>query len=277
MGSMDIHVAAAIAGDGGVIRRNGDSYNVNEVLTEGNPSEWRLNNLPLKFFYQDSWEVVREAPKPTLKSAGDYFADLKMGHVVVSTKGLYGLRYVYMGRTARDGVSKVALVALSEGHSVNWLGPDELNAENQWTTVDLISDITVYESLVALDKELVARSRAMESAVTELDDVRSDFEKLNQLLNEYADDDSLCSEYEDTLDEWNESFAVMKLVGRKQDWEVAVTINGGMTAFYGPVSARTAKEAAEMVDRLSEMEIIENLYGRDEISVRAEEEGTRRM
>lgn len=143
--------------------------------------------------------------------------------------------------------------------------PDTLKAE----IARLLNDKTsLTEKLDEANRELEqARARSVnnaverDAAVTRRNAMQQDWQKLNELINEYADEHSLCDEYENTIDEWNAKFHVLQLTGRERDFEVPVTV----TLTYEikiPVRATSVSRAEDQVGDMDECELIEN-YVRD--------------
>lgn len=271
METMIIWDAIALAGNGGVVRRAGADYTVKELVEEGNPPKYFLNEYPVAMFQEDGWQVIKKAETV---SAATFFDNLAIGRVVSYLGN--SKKYVYTGRSARDGVHQVALVSIREPLVV-WLTLDELTKENSWVSMDYsVEDPAPYVAIVSLTKGNEHRDRELERVNDELRDLRTDFKVLNNALNEYADDEGMCSGYEDTLDEWNSLFRRVKLIGRERDWEVAVTINDSHTLYYSPVKAASAEEAAKIVDDMSTREIVERLCDMGDLHIEVDENETRR-
>lgn len=81
-------------------------------------------------------------------------------------------------------------------------------------------------------------------------EMQSDWDELNSELNEYADENSFCEKYEQRINEWNDQFSVMKLVGRKKTYEVelSVTARYSVTVEVEATSEEEASEAAGELD-----------------------------
>lgn len=91
---------------------------------------------------------------------------------------------------------------------------------------------------------------------------RADFDRLNVFLNEYANDKRMCSDYESTLEEWNNSFSLLKLVGRLRDYRVQVSV----TVCYSgviTVEALNETEAQREVRAWDSSEVLSEIEQQD--------------
>ena len=88
--------------------------------------------------------------------------------------------------------------------------------------------------------------------------ISSDWNTLNEHLNEYADEESLCSSFEKKLDEWNGTFGVMSLTGRVKEYEVEMTVHMTFTTTV-LVEATSPDEASTKADDLDWDDVTQNI------------------
>ena len=88
--------------------------------------------------------------------------------------------------------------------------------------------------------------------------IRSDWNTLNEHLNEYADEQDMCSTYENKLDEWNGTFGVMSLTGRVKEYEVEMTVHMTFTTTV-TVEANSADQASNKADDLDWDDVTRNI------------------
>lgn len=97
----------------------------------------------------------------------------------------------------------------------------------------------------------------LESIRVQRDEVIGDWRLLNSFLNKYADDQSMCGEYERKIAEWNEQFQVVKLEGRIREYEVEVEVSFRYTHTV-TVEASSEEDAKEMVEQMTASEVMES-------------------
>ena len=88
--------------------------------------------------------------------------------------------------------------------------------------------------------------------------IRSDWLTLNEHLNGYADKESLCSTYENKLDEWNGTFGVMSLTGRVKEYEVEMTVHMTFSTTV-TVEATSPDQASTKADDLDWDDVTRNI------------------
>jgi hypothetical protein len=79
--------------------------------------------------------------------------------------------------------------------------------------------------------------------------LRQDWRQLNEFLNEYADKNSMCSDYERQLNDWNEGFELLELEGRKRIYRVRVRVQ---TTHYVDVDVEATTEDAA-IEEINDM------------------------
>lgn len=90
-------------------------------------------------------------------------------------------------------------------------------------------------------------STRAESSESELEKYKSDWSLLNTELNDYAEDQNLCEEYERRLDEWNNNFKAASLTGRLRKYSVTVEITATFENVV-EVEATSPSNALEKAD-----------------------------
>ena len=236
----DLVRAAALAGDGGTVERSGIDYTV--VRTEGGlrmrmTRETDAAPQPLSDFVQDGWRVSSSgsaAPTPTVQA---YFLALAAG-THVRREGSYDT-YVWSGRTAGERRAPV-LFSLEYGQELHL---DLIDRDNTWAAV--VGDDGDPVVADALTIRLMGRCRTLasanEDATTRVSQMAADWSFLNERLNEYADEQRMCPDYERRLDTWNEGLQLLKLEGRKRDYTVRVAVEA---TYYIDVTVRASSEDA---------------------------------
>ena len=234
----DLVRAAALAGDGGTVERSGISYTV----VRENGGELRLRQYetsrpqPLSDFVQDQWTVgsaVEAAPTVTVQQ---YFLALTTG-THVRREGSHDT-YVWSGRTAGDNRAPV-LFSLEYGTEMVL---DLIDRDNTWAAVRDDDGPVIADALTI---RLMSRTRSLRTQADESQmraaRMETDWSFLNERLNEYADEQRMCPDYERRLETWNEGLQLLKLEGRKRDYTVRVAVEA---TYYIDVTVRASSEDA---------------------------------
>ena len=234
----DLVRAAALAGDGGTVNRSGIDYTV--VRSAGGELRMRMTReldatpQPLSDFVQDGWAV--EVPART-ETVQQYFLALTAG-THVRREGSHDT-YVWSGRTAGANRAPV-LFSLEYGTE---LVLELIDRDNTWAAVvgddgDPVVADTLTNRLMSRCRSLAVQSdEARMRAAT----METDWSFLNERLNEYADEQRMCPDYERRLDTWNEGLQLLKLEGRKRDYTVRVAVEA---TYYIDVTVRASSEDA---------------------------------
>ena len=141
-------------------------------------------------------------------------------------------------------------------------------AEASTTLDDLIEKVKTVEELTAevavltnsvtdLTARLELSRQRTERTQTRVNEYAADVTRLNELMNEKADEQSLCGKYEEALAEWNSELTHIELTGRVKEYEVSVTV----TATYHTtvtVEASSEDDAAEKVNDMDTDDIDSN-------------------
>lgn len=87
---------------------------------------------------------------------------------------------------------------------------------------------------------------------------RHDWSTLNTFLNDYAEEASLCGDYETRLDTWNESFHGYALEGRYKEYDVTVRVTA---TYYTTVTVQAvdSDDAQEKVGDWDSSEVTRNI------------------
>ncbi len=233
----DLVRAAALAGDGGTVSRSGIDYTV----VRENGGELMLRQFetsrpqPLSDFVQDGWAVASaEAAAPII--VRDYFLALSPG-THVRREGSHDT-YVWSGRTAGDNRAPV-LFSLEYGSEMMLDLPER---DNTWAAVRNDDGPVVADALTI---RLMSRVRSLTIQTAGYEEnaakMRADWTFLNERLNEYADEQRMCPDYERRLDTWNEGLQLHQLEGRKRDYTVRVAVEA---TYYIDVTVRASSEDA---------------------------------
>lgn len=141
-------------------------------------------------------------------------------------------------------------------------------AEASTTLDDLIEKVKTVEELTAevavltnsvtdLTARLELSRNRSERTQNRINEYAADVVRLNEMMNEKADEQSLCGKYEEALAEWNSELTHIELTGRVKNYEVSVTI----TATYHTtvtVEASSDEDASEKVNDMDTDDIDNN-------------------
>lgn len=93
---------------------------------------------------------------------------------------------------------------------------------------------------------------------------QSDWEMLNAHLNDYAVEQGMCRDYERKLDSWNDTFTSLKLKGRREEYNVGITLPDLIEGHvWVTVEAHSPTEANELVSKMSTAEILRRVIERE--------------
>lgn len=135
----------------------------------------------------------------------------------------------------------------------------DLDVEAQFTPVMLsdnsIRTLTEYElflvkCLLVDDKSQEQYTKTLEAKDAEILSLRKDFDIINNLANEAAENRGWCAEYETVLETINEATELVKLTGREYEWEIPVTV----TLTYEYTHVVRARSQAEAEDKVGEVD-----------------------
>ena len=214
------------------------------------------------------------------QTIGDFFNDLRHGTYVSS----YGNVHIYVGTTWNDDTrSYVPRVLNPRDFAVTKVSAlDHSNAafgSNIWEIIDdgdgnpMVADS--YMRRIA--REFCDRSLRLTTQLTkvislesQILDLQDDWHTLNTFLNEYADEQQMCSDYERRLDTWNKDLHKLQLEGRYRDWTVGVVCQElwDGTA-YITVRASSPAQADRIAESLSTEELIKKVVEADSVSIKS--------
>lgn len=221
-----------------------------------------------------------ETPDAALVSVRDWEAALRVGQVITNgvTDG-FGHQYIYVGETNNDS-SATWLVSYREGFA-SFLSYDA-NLDDWEVVLEDGEALLVDEFHIAAAKQMVltvnrhqAETERLKSEVAvansigeehsqRLVDMQSDWDHLNDQLSEFAIGKSYCPEYEQIIENWNEEFKVMQLVGREYEYAVPVQIT---VVLQGNVRA-SARQNGNGIDTNQIREVVDQ-FGQDEFLEKA--------
>ena len=104
--------------------------------------------------------------------------------------------------------------------------------------------------VATLTRQLAMRTQDREYWQNKYQSAQNDWNTLNEAINEYADEQSMCSSYENKLAEWNDSFSEFSLTGRVKEYEVSVTVT---STYYVTVTVEANSED-DATDKVNEMD-----------------------
>lgn len=154
------------------------------------------------------------------------------------------------------------------------------NREDGWKVVyndDSDEDPRVADSYsLRIFREFCQRSAKLVETINKLHteqaknlDLNDDWCSLNTLLNEYADKERMCGDYERQLNTWNESLSVLQLEGRHRNWTVGV-VNPELwdgTAWI-TVNATSPAAADKIAEELSTFELLQKVIEADSVNIK---------
>ncbi|MBX3327837.1 MAG: hypothetical protein KF682_18240, partial [Nitrospira sp.] len=189
-------------------------------------------------------------------SLRDFFANLAFGTLV--TTGQYGAEFIYTGMWKHNSHNEIELIVrrTTEAHCVDVTDTNQVwrillddNGVERKVDQDTVRALDqLHYSRRATDyahKTLAEETEKLDARIALL---RSDFQKLNTFLNEYAEQERYCGEYEDKLEEWNsELSSESNLVGRKQLRSVRVRMTKTWDCWV-EVEATSDRDARDKVE-----------------------------
>ncbi len=131
------------------------------------------------------------------------------------------------------------------------------------------SIVTTTHSVDELHRQINGQALSIETLRGEIDRIKADaqakldaqaadWKKLNELLNQYANDEGLCDAYEDRIDIWNSSLTHFKLTGRRKGFVVKVQVKLQYETEI-EVDAINRDSAKEKIDDLDSYDLLEGL------------------
>ena len=131
--------------------------------------------------------------------------------------------------------------------------------------------VTAVTTIEAAQQEILDLQKQLHEATTRLSVVqesrtawenkywtaRNDWNTLNDHLKDYANENSMCSSFEDKLEEWNEDYKLLKLEGRVREYNVSVTVTA---TYYATVTveAKSPDDAEKIVNNMDSDDIDNN-------------------
>lgn len=213
----------------------------------------------------DRWAVIEIGDGTTpLPTVFEFFGELSQGQYVKTSSGtIYMYLGIFYGENSR-GEEERQVVLFHPYYNELWFEHD--SKENFWET-------TEYDGKKAADNEylrLAMKIRDLSHRVQTLDrrltkvsienlSLVRDFNTVNSKINEYAENNRMCSEYEERIFSWNEDLT-MKLVGRERTWHVYVNVPSVSEYDLSiGVKARSAEQAKDVLAAMSKIEILAEL------------------
>jgi hypothetical protein len=247
--TMSLTAACESAGIGGVVSRNSVSYEVG--LASIGVIGLRLNGERGMFaeigdnWAQDDWTVVSRAEEAAAQTVREFFAAVPAGTHVVRPRSAD--TYVWSGIfTAAENNP----VVFSRDYGT-WTAVELGDNANDWVVCTDGDDEPIVEGILSQrTMRDVIRGNARHAANNvEIARLRQDWRQLNEFLNEYADKNSMCSDYERQLNDWNEGFELLELEGRKRIYRVRVRVQ---TTHYVDVDVEATTEDAA-IEEINDM------------------------
>lgn len=240
-------VACERAGVGGVVSRAGIDYQVGRtggVFTLRDHDVYRS----ITDFVEDGWSVVGSAAK----TVREFFNELAPGTHVVRPRSVDV--YVWSG-ISQPATQAPVLFRRDYGTSLTL--DASLDEPSDWVVCTNEADEPIVEGILVQRtmRDVIRHDERHRVQNEEIVKLRADWRRLNDFLNEYADEQRMCPDYERRLDGWNESFDLLKLEGRQRDYTARVEVN---VTYYVDVEVRASSEDAAR-------EAIDDMYGSDMI------------
>ena len=280
--SMNLSGAIDEAGIGGTVERNGIEYT---VLWRDGGAALRLSSEPydngsaVHTFNQDGWTVTsrvestgtqEETAPQTIRQFFESLPDYS--YITIN-----GSDYIFAGWDHEGGDDGDELQA-RVFHAARYMSEDSYSGyvlEEQNETLAILLDDDGEQKIASRELRHALRhlsasrrnsdllSKRYDETLDLVNSLQQDFKRVNDFINEYADENHMCSDYERRIFGWNDSLT-NKLVGRLRDYSVAVHIpelsEYNMEAY--PVKARSQEEARETVRGWSRATLIANLAER---------------
>lgn len=182
-------------------------------------------------------------------SSLDFFNGLERGEMVRS--GLYGSPLVYTANWKESMMCHTVFLVtqvLSEPFFV-----DVENDGSSWSVVtDENNGLPIKQcpdTCYAID-QYIAEWKGAQNLHALIAKLRNDIQLINTELNKRAEQYDWCNDYEEILDQLNESLSdETNLVGRKREHDVRVTVNATWDV-YVSVDATSEKDAIEQLRQL---------------------------
>ena len=240
--TMTIHTlpeACEIAGVGGTVIRNSITYEVGRV---GDTFGLRLAGESASTFTaiggswaQEGWTVVTRGD--TAQTVREFFGGLASGTHVVRPRSADV--YVWSSIYENDGAAPVVF----RRDYGTYLALDMSGEPNDWVVCTngadepIVADILTQRTM----RDVVRGNQRHAAQNAEIVKLRQDWRRLNDFLNEYANEQRMCPDYERRLENWNESFELLELEGRKRDFEVRVRVDA---SYYTTVTVSAVNQDA---------------------------------
>lgn len=206
-------------------------------------------------------------------TVGAFFRSLQRGQYVVPDGSPYNVQ-VYLGEVWNETVSgrvprifslrnlvSTDIVSGSSPNNDSWCAVFEDNE-----TDFKVMPADMVRALMAFSETSIELREARKSMWVAKDKeyaMQCDWDLLNGLLNDYADEVSFCRDYERRLDDWNEKFKTAKLRGREADYSVPLQIPDLFEEqVWITVTACSATEAKEKAAKMSTAEVLEKVFSR---------------
>ena len=206
-------------------------------------------------------DTIETNGQAVTQTIAEWLEGLTPGTVIKN--GRYGWEYIWTG--LRND-SHAHLAGYADGN-YGYMGID--GPVGDWATVGddvlvIVPDthlaavrFMVQERLIRerLSKEHTESIEALRHSLNEeLTELRqrnasqqADWDKLNELLGQFAVDKQYCPEYEDVIAQWNEDFNTCQLVGRVYNWDVPVRIVVEVNSTVS-LQGRTPEAVRDLVD-----------------------------
>lgn len=212
----------------------------------------------------DRWAVIEIGTGKESPSVLEFFEELPAGSYVISS----GATYMFIGfdyMSNSKGEERRHAILFYPYYGDLCYEPD--SSENYWETTQYndrngatAEELRIAQRVANLSKRNNDLDRRVNEVSVKALHLEQDFKTLNTKINEYADNNRMCSEYEERIFGWNEDLQVMKLVGRERTWNVYVKVPSVSEYEVSiPVKARSAEEAKSIVSAMSTAEVLGKL------------------
>jgi hypothetical protein len=195
-----------------------------------------------------------------------FFASLDIGQKVQTRNNSH---FIYAGNYAPQPEQTAVPTLVSVNYadvtytSTDLDEPNDGDWEIDSETVDLTTRRLV-ASLVSKDIGIRTQEREVRRLQDENRTFRTDFETVNEKINEYANGQDMCEDYEHRIFGWNNELTALKLIGRLRDYDVNFSINGE-GSFWISCEARSPELARQEVSEMSGYEILRKVVERGDV------------
>ncbi len=159
--------------------------------------------------------------------------------------------YAYTGRV-NGPTSYVWLLSVETGAVIQIDPTDESGwsyVKDAFGAIEMADPLAVQTAVSLVDREeTIARYHTeMSEMRSRMSRMHSDWDLLNEKLNDESKSRDWCNVYDQCVESWNEEFSVFQLQPRSQDYNVEVQITATWTVYVPVENMNSAEDAEEYV------------------------------